>query len=240
MKINNNIFSFPPYISTCWSNIAALHMKGATLIVNLTDGETIHIPDLKSELLKTIFDSHAAYLEDKVKQEPHKHQAARMFPFQQLQGETADIDFPFRFGIGAMDGWGAALQHNPEQANTPSLPEEVLEKIKSIAKIIAPDDPMATPKPEPHCNCMHCQIARAINEGLGLTDIYQKGEDSEEDVSDEELQFQQWEIQKTDDKVYTVINRLDTNEKYSVFLGSPVGCTCGIEGCEHILAVLKS
>ena len=42
------------------------------------------------------------------------------------------------------------------------------------------------------------------------------------------------------DKLFTVINKLDQQEKYNVFLGEPVGCTCGKQGCEHMLAVLKS
>ena len=62
----------------------------------------------------------------------------------------------------------------------------------------------------------------------------------EEDVRDDELQFEQWSISSAGDKLYNVVNRLDEQEKYRVYLGHPVGCTCGREGCEHILAVLKS
>lgn len=243
MKINERIFSLPPYISTCWSNIAALHMKGTTLVVGMIDGETIQIPDLKPEILETIFESHAKFLDDNTSAEAARNQPFGAFPFQQVQEEVGDMELPLKFGIGAMDTWGAALQHNPAQANMPNLPDEVLEKVRSISKIIAPEDPMAMPKPEPHCNCMHCQIARAINQGLGLSDMYQKDEENvkvNDEVPDEELLFQQWEIQQMEDKVYNVINRLDNDEKYSVYLGHPVGCTCGKEGCEHILAVLKS
>ncbi|MGA8163819.1 MAG: hypothetical protein WB791_02200 [Waddliaceae bacterium] len=240
MKINNKIFSLPPHISTSWGNIISLHMKESTLVVTLRGGEVVQIPDLSSKVLETIFDTHAIYLEDKGKQEAQKIQSTGPFSFKQLQGELGDLEFPFRLGIGSIDGWGAALQHNPSQADTPDLPEEVLQKIRAIAKIIAPDDAMATPKPEPHCNCIHCQIARAINSGLEMTDIYQKDEDRQEEVNDEELRFQQWDIQQTDEQLYTVTNRLDVEEKYRVFLGHPVGCTCGREGCEHILAVLKS
>lgn len=247
MKINDRIFSLPPYISTCWSNIAALHMKETALIVNMIDGESVQIPDLKPEVLETIFDSHAKFLDENTMAEISDNQQFGVFPFQQGQEEVGDMELPLKFGIGGMDTWGAALQHNPAQASMPNLPDEVLEKVRSISKIIAPEDPMAMPKPEPHCNCMHCQIARAINQGLGLSDMYQKDEKTADEnveesleVSDGELLFQQWEIQQMEDKVYNVINRLDNEEKYSVYLGHPVGCTCGKEGCEHILAVLKS
>ncbi len=216
-------------------------MKDTTLIVNLFDGEAIQIPNLKPELLETIFEAHAKYLEQNTLTEEQENHAFGPFPFSQAQGGTGEMELPLKFGIGAMDAWGAALQHNPAQANMPNLPEEVLEKVRSISKIIAPEDPAVTPRPEPHCNCMHCQIARAINQGLGMNDMYQKPEPaSEEAITEADLSFQQWDIKQTDEKLYSVINRLDTDEKYSVYLGHPVGCTCGKAGCEHILAVLKS
>lgn len=241
MKINNKIFSLPPYISTSWSNVAALHVSGTTLVVHLIDGEVINIPNLNMELMETIFEAHASYLEEKGKQDASKGGNPRGFSFHPGQG--SEMEFPFKFGIGATDSLGTVLQHNPAQANMPPLPTDVLEKIKSIAKIIAPEDLTLVPKPEPHCNCMHCQIARTINQGLGITDIYAKEEKAKEEiVQDDELKFQQWEIKPTqgNDKLYTVINRLDPQESYNVFLGQPVGCTCGKPGCEHIVAVLKS
>lgn len=242
MKINENIFCLPPYISTSWNNISALYMKETTLMINLFDGETVQIPDLKPEVLELIFECHAKFLEENTSLETHEGNALTQFSFQQSQaGIGGETEFPLKFGIGAMDAWGAALQHNPIQANMPNLPEEVLEKVRSISKIIAPEDSSMTPKPEPHCNCMHCQIARAINQGLGLNDIYLKTDHPiEEAISETDLNFQQWDIEQTDEKMYVVTNRLDRNETYHVFLGRPIGCTCGKEGCEHILVVLKS
>ena len=153
----------------------------------------------------------------------------------------------FRFqgaNVENMETFGSSLLHNSAQANMPNLPEEVLNKIAAIAKIIAPGDIQNMPKPEPHCNCPHCQIARAIHsqspeEIVEATPsiLVQK---EEEVISEQELTFQQWEITQTDNKLYSVANRLDLLEKYNVYLGEPVGCTCGISGCEHILAVLKS
>ena len=62
----------------------------------------------------------------------------------------------------------------------------------------------------------------------------------EEIVSDEELRFKTWEISQTNDKLYLVSNPIDANEHYSVYLGEPVGCTCGEKHCDHIRAVLSS
>jgi hypothetical protein len=61
-----------------------------------------------------------------------------------------------------------------------------------------------------------------------------------EEVSDEDLKFRDWEIKQTAEQLYTVTNPLDANEHYNVFLGSPLGCTCGDKNCEHIRAVLTS
>ena len=62
----------------------------------------------------------------------------------------------------------------------------------------------------------------------------------DEPVPDAELSFQEWDIVQTGKDLFHVSSRLDPNEQYNVFLGNPVGCTCGKAGCEHILAVLKS
>ena len=133
---------------------------------------------------------------------------------------------------------GTLLQHNPEQADGPDLPPEVLEKITQLSKAMGIDDPEAAPKPEPHCNCMRCQIAKAMQAGLEKEE--RPAEEPEEIVSDEELKFCSWDIKQTEDKLYCVTNRLDEKEHYHVYLGDPIGCTCGQTHCEHIRAVLDS
>lgn len=244
MKITDKIISLPPYISTTWSNVASIHMKGNVLVITLREGDVISIPSLKQEIIDLIFNTHASYLEkNSISQTPRTTQESSKIstPFTQSAIENgADMPFRLGFGVGfgAFDGLGSVMQHNPSQANAPDLPPEILNKIASIAKIIAPEDIMAMPKAEPHCNCVHCQIAQAINRG---TQPAAESESAEEVVvSDAELQFQQWDISQMGDKLFSVINRLDNKEKFSVYLGHPIGCTCGKSGCEHILAVLKS
>ena len=233
MNINKKILSLPPYISTSWSNVKSLHMEETTLIIRLNDGEAIKIPDLTPEIVETIFTAHASFEEHQSDQPP----PSRINP-QSLFGND---DMTFRFGFAGLDGLGTAMQHNPSQMNAPDIPTEVLEKIASIARVIVPEDPDAIPKPEPHCNCMHCQIARAIHLELEEEELEEEQEAIiEEEVPTEELQFCQWDIQESGEDLYTVTNRLDEQEKYSVYLGHPVGCTCGKEGCEHILAVLRN
>lgn len=242
IKINNKIFSVSPYLSTSWSCIATLHLKGGMLAVTLTSGDTVNIPNLDKETLNTVFAHHAAYLETQAK-EPLSSISKEPLSISDEEILKEVMKYPqtaFSFSINPSEGLGTALQHNPEQANAPGLPPEILEKIAAITKIFSDDDVHLLPLPEPGCNCMHCQIVRAMNPNAKEESPHARVEDSLEGVPDEELQFQQWHIEQTAEHLFSVTNKLDRHEKYNVYLGHPVGCTCGKEGCEHILAVLKS
>lgn len=240
MKINEKILSIPPYISTTWSHISALRMKGNLLSVTLTDGETISVSGLSQEQINSVFSYHAAYLESEILPSAQASHSPANVTIKEGMGSFAEPT-SLSFAFGSMDGMNTMVQHNPAQANAPDLPPEVLHKISEIAKAIIPLDDMQVPKAEPHCNCFHCQIARAINPSPFLGgDELEQIQGGEEEVTADELHFQEWEITQAGDQLYNVTNRLDENEKYSVFLGNPVGCTCGKAGCEHILAVLKS
>ncbi len=229
IKITNKILSIPPYISTSWSRIAALHMKGDVLVITLVDGDTLHIPNLNTETVSLIFQHHTAYLE--TEQVPTSNP-----DFSNLKNVIEQGEPSIRLAFGSsLEGLGNMMQHNPSQADSPDLPPEILQKIGAIAKIMEPSDELLLPKAEPHCNCFHCQIARALNPVAP-----QAHAEEENEVKDDELQFQQWTITQTGEKLFSVVNRLDEHEKYNVYLGQPVGCTCGKQGCEHILAVLKS
>lgn len=241
MKITNRIISIPPYISTSWRNIHSIHMTDGIMIVTLSGGEAVYVPDLKLTEIELIFKAHQAYLEH---EEPEQHSEAAKQPsgnplsalLQSLLSPDAS-GAPVRMAFSSLENLGTMLQHNPAQANAPSLPAEVLEKVSSIAKWMAVEDTQSLPKAEPHCNCFHCQIARALS---GDAEVSHVVHEHEPKIDDTELQFQQWDIQQTGDNLYRVSNRLDAREHYSVFLGNPMGCTCGKQGCEHIVAVLQS
>lgn len=225
MKINKKILSIPPHISTTWSNIASIHMDDQLLVVTLADRKVVTIPNLTPEDIETIFSAHATALE-----ESNGPVIERMM---RLPTEN-----PFRVGFSTLDNFGMPMQHDPNQAEAPDLPLEVLEKITAIAKVLSPEDGLIAPQPVANCNCVFCQISRTLN-GLNKVEI-DITPVSEEEIKADELSFQQWEIVQTAEKMYTVTSRLDNLEKYNVYLGHPVGCTCGQQGCEHILAVLKS
>src|SRR5262249_9447287 len=133
-----------------------------------------------------------------------------------------------------------ALQHNPAQADAPDIPTEILQKIGAIVKIVAPEDVFAEAAPVPNCNCPHCQITRAICPDEAEFDFASEAKEHAQHER-ENLPPQRWTIQQTGENLYSVTDNEDvTQTEYKVFLGKPVGCTCGKEGCEHIVAVLKS
>ena len=237
METNEKFLSLPPYLSTSWRNVRSIRMQDSDLVITLTDGQTVTIPAPQEAVVEKVFACHASFLEKQNnfgESRPAMPKAGRvpgLSEFLEGGGGTQ-----LRFGLGGMDGLGNALAHNPAQGNAPDLPPDMLEKIASIAKIVVPEeDPDMMPKPEPHCNCMYCQIARAIRGGAS-----EEEQQEEEEVTDEDLKFREWDIESCGDKLYQVTNPMNPEESYRVFLGEPVGCTCGQPNCEHLLAVLRS
>lgn len=219
MKITSKILSIPPYLSTTWKNISSMHIRPEgnlfTLVVLLQNQVQIEVPNLDKTSIDEIFEAHLRAGEE---------ERLPQFP----------TDSPFSFslpvtGSGLLDGAGPSFQHAPEQANLPPLEPEILKKIAAVAKAFGAGDFEAASKAEVGCNCMHCQLVRAMQSDTEL-----------EEVTQEDLHFRDWEIEEISEKLYSATNPLDANEKYNVFLGSPIGCTCGNKNCEHIRAVLNS
>ena len=249
MKITPRILSIPPYLSVTWAQVRAIYTKEGILTVSLTDGAVISVPNLTPEEIETVFNAHSNFAADQSgrKQElpsptvqASSPQAAQSSGKESPEGAAG----PFiRFGFDNAEALHSAMQHNPALGHIPSMPKEILDKIARIAKIMAPEDIENMPKAEPHCNCPHCQIARAIHgEASEPVETMPQGEAvaAEEEVSEEDLRFRQWDIAQIGEQLYSVTNCLDKTEHYQVYLGQPVGCTCGRSGCEHVLAVLKS
>ena len=247
-KINNKILSIPPYISTSWKNINTLHMKEIegkpVLVIVLHNGTLIEIPSLSNELIEQIFDAHSSYVDrDSKEKEPQAESLKTFEPPAKESGGAPSAAFSFGLPFPGGDADTAEnissfMKHNPEQANAPKMPPEVIAKITSITKALGMDlEQMDIPKGEPHCNCPYCQIANAMQ---GTVSETEEEKDVEEEVTEDDLKFREWDIKQEGDKLYIVTNPLDANEHYQVFLGTPVGCTCGQKNCEHIRTVLSS
>jgi hypothetical protein len=220
IKITEKVLSLPPYISTSWKNISSLRLEnrafGHVFLIELASGGVVEIPNLDLKILETVFTTHARVIEQE-----HSPQNTM----------TQTFTFPFALPI---EGITSILQHNPEQSDAPPLPAEMLDKLKSVKEIL-PQDLSSMPKSEPHCNCPCCQILRAITQEETPEPAL-----IEEPVSEEDLKFKTWDIKLENDKLYCVTNPLDPKEYYHVFLGDPLGCTCGEPKCKHIDAVLRT
>lgn len=242
MKVNQKILCIPPYISTAWKNVTSLHLNRdegcPLLIIGLVNGSKIEIPNLEIGELEVIFNAHEKFLELESLNPPapQREQVPPTF-LQEINVDNAAslLSMPLRFGIDG-NNMGNLIQHNSEASDSPDLPKEVLEKIATLSKVIGFENSENFPKPEPHCNCMHCQIMRVIRQEEENT----QDQMEEEEVLDKDLKFRDWDINQTNEKLFIVSNPLNEAERYNVFLGSPVGCTCGLPNCEHIRAVLNS
>jgi len=247
VKIDEKLICIPPHISATWDQVTFLQSeedpetKKFTLTIHLVDGKIVQIPNLDSALVDIAFAAHMKHLEGKPPSED-KEDEPKTFGglLQQLTGLSPEqlSSMPIRFGLSGgmpgMENLEMAFQHNQEQADSPDMPPEVLEKASEMAKLVMGGDLGSFPKPEPHCNCMHCQLARAIHDISKIEKI------EEEPVSDKDLTFRTWDIKESGEKMFIVTNPLDPKEQYTVYLGKPVGCTCGQSDCEHIKAVLYS
>ena len=249
MKINRNILSIPPHISTSWKNVSSLHIHEEAgtkmLVITLENDSVIEIPALDETTLENVFQAHSSFLEQEEDKEEgmQKQKAPQKTPHSNpfaLAGEgNLTFGMPFKMGdLGGIGGLGDFMHHNGEQANSPDLPADMIEKITSVSKAIGLDKQIESmPKAEPHCNCPFCQVSRALRgeEKQENTEF-----DPDEEVSDEELSFKEWEIKQVSKDLFEVSNPLDSSESYRVFLGENLGCTCGNKNCEHLKAVLNS
>ncbi len=231
MKINSKMLSIPPFISTSWENVISLQVEDISgkLIIFLKNGGIVSIPNLSKETIEEIFNSHSDFIELSSKQHP---------PLNKLPN----------LSIGMMpngliqESIGPIMQHDPGQQDSPDLPTEVINKVTGVAKALNIDlEAFNLPKGEPHCNCPYCQIARAIQGRPNpnkIPDIDNTLKETE--FLEGELKFREWDIKQIEKQLYDITNPNDADEHYQVFLGHPIGCTCGKSNCEHIRAVLKS
>lgn len=233
MIINRAILSIPPYISTSWKNIVSLHAETLSnfeknLIITLTNESIIEVPGLDEKTLEQVFEQHAKFLDT---ESSHQKNLEPKTP----TGFSLGIPIKMKEMDPTLGPFGSLMQHNPEESSSADLPDEMLTKISAIGKVIGLDKQLEhMPKAEPHCNCPYCQITRALSGEQKEKEII------EEIISEEDLSFKDWEIKMLDKDLYELTSPLDPNEKYQVFLGTPIGCTCGSKNCEHIKAVLSS
>lgn len=220
MKITPKILSIPPYISTSWSNVASIHLRDkaekAIVIISLNDGAQIEIPNMDQRDIDEIFKAHANFSE-----------IENTIP-KNLIDSSFSFSLPIKSGDMSLEALGGQMQHNPEQSDLPPIPPHILEKIGSIVRAFGIEEGAILDKAEPDCNCIYCQLSRTAHR------------EPDEIVEDADLKFRDWDVIQKNEKLYHVTNPLDKSEYYDVFLGDPIGCTCGCKNCEHIRAALNT
>jgi len=225
--MNSKIFSLPPHVSVAWGEVASLEVKAGILCVHLKSGRCHEIPGLSDEKITEVFAAHSASLSDDVP--TGKNRVEMNFGMPPM-------------GLDGLEGMSMPMQHNPDQKDAPNMPPEVIDKIIAVSEAPGIHEQAAhMPPAEPHCNCLYCQIARAIH-GDTHVGFEPEATDEEEEVLDTDLTFRDWIINpdEANQNLYIVVNPANEDEHYSVFLGKPIGCTCGHDNCEHIRAVLNS
>ena len=199
----------------------------------MRDASRVAVPHLSSQEVEQVFSAHAAFLEAHT-------------PYELRKAPDRPISFtqPFRMQLGNLEQLGQVMEHNPAHSGLPPIPEESIDRIMALSKIISEEEILSMPPPENNCNCMYCQVTRALRKAIlkeeELPDHPQAEIATDEKVEEEELRFEEWIVELIDDKKYLVTNKLDLEEKYTVSLNDPISCTCGRADCEHIVAVLRT
>lgn len=240
MKITSQILSIPPYLSTRWDYIQSLRVQDKALLVTLQSGPPCSIPGLTEEEISQIFTGFATYAHHP-KEETKSDELLKKDLSQLVEGVKKGVSefvsLLSKLG-GHSLGFAKALEHDPANAHLPPLPPEIVGRIEMLLQIVSEEDILAMPEPESDCNCMYCQVQRILR--TALEKKKERGENEEEPVDESELKFNEWTVEQSEDKIYIVRNKLNPQEEYRVFLGEPLGCTCGKANCEHIIAVLRS
>jgi hypothetical protein len=252
MKITDKMISIPPYISATWDKVHHMQIvEDDILLIMLNNGYEANLTNLEPKVVNAIFAAYERWVErqnnPKILSELMKPPTMKgSFHIGNPEGGMVmEAGLPFQLPNGS------PLEHNPDHRNFPDIPKEIVEKIAKVASIVAPADPDALPKAEPHCNCMFCQISRAISNGVGEKQEDRNKSSSFTDFSSpppanqSELAFSAladtngWSVQQSaeDPKLYIVVKE---DELHEVVLGETIGCTCGQPHCEHIEAVLRS
>ncbi len=237
MKINHKVLSIPPYISTSWKNISSLQStqegEKHSLLIHLQDGGLVRVPDLEAVVVQAIFGAHAKYVETESKA-PVNTEVEANKRNSSVQEANPSIKFFEIENISSM------MTHNEQERNAPDLPSYILSKVQEISLEMGLSNSATLPVAEPNCNCSFCQIAKSIQKMGSEAHEQVSYEDEEDLITEEDLTFTSWIIRPLKQNLYLVVHPDHLEDQYQVFLGSPIGCTCGSNQCDHIKAVLSS
>lgn len=125
---------------------------------------------------------------------------------------------------------GPLLEHDPDLKDASPLPDEVKIKLKSLLEGFPKLDKIKLPEVHSDCNCPFCQVMSLIQDDENDDDI----------VTDDDLHFSTWKQDHLTEHLIKLIHPFNEEEIYLVSLDTPVTCSCGQTGCEHIEHVLRN
>ncbi len=249
MKINQRVLHIPPYISCRWSEIASIGVEtkeGENLLqVQLLSGARAVVPNLTQDEIDLIFKMHIQHLElaaeddDQLKNLKDSPFFSNLFQAPPMDTNVAtSFGAPISFHLDANDPSSLFQGHNPAFANSPPLPKEILDKITLIAKAIG-GEMVKEVEPITGCNCFFCQIARHLQKEK----VEEKKPHVPKNLPKDLLRGgidPEWMVEEVGPHMFTVSNRDEPGANYQVYLGNPIGCSCGSNRCQHIIAALKT
>ncbi|MBM3198803.1 MAG: hypothetical protein FJZ58_06075 [Chlamydiae bacterium] len=225
IRVSSQSLSVVPYISTSWSQVSSLKSipqdENWELWISLQEGSFVTIPGLTQTDLEEIFSAHASYLENSSR--------------PSLQ-DTSLLTSSFPLTFTEFQGLTTLLHHDPDKSNHIELPKELQDRIIALVATIPLKESLILPQAEPHCSCPHCQMVRLVEQGMQLPSSFCE----EQETMNEETPLPSWDIKQVGKDEYLLTSTEFSQETYTVHLDSPVRCSCEINGCEHIQAVLKS
>ena len=236
IKITKHLLSIPPYVSSRWEFIQSLRVQEQRLIVTLKDGSSCTVPSLSQEELSQIFIAFSSYAQQPEGEEVFKKDISQLV--EGMKKGFSEFVNMITKASGQALGFAKSLEHDPSNAHLPPLPPEARKRVEMLLQIVPEDEILAMHEPIADCHCMYCQVQRLLREAISRKK--HPTEEEEEPVDESELKFTEWTVEPLADKLYSVRNKLNPQEEYRVFLGEPLGCTCGKANCEHIIAVLRS
>lgn len=233
--VTEKFLHISPYLSTTWSEVSSLRQEGPNLFIALKNFTEVKIPFLKEKQLEAIFTFHEKYLDHFFSAKQPLIESPPPFAQDLLSSFQPSREKMLQFAIGT-PGDISDMEHNPHLKDLPELDPEVIKKIVSIVKVLTPEGEEAFLSKESveGCNCPACQIRHFLEKEN------QSGITQEEEFLEKPTEVMPWIISSVGENLYKVESKENPEEVAHVFLGNPLGCSCGEHGCPHLIAVLKS
>lgn len=228
MKINKNMLSIPPYITTTWDNITCVQAcvvqdEFVDIKICLADGEKVEVPHVPEKIFNKIRDEYEKFIESSSINTPADLGGIASGIADIFQGANRELP---AIGRGENVGViGFPVSGHPRQHHeAPVLGKEALRQITKTLGEKAFEGEYIT-----KCNCIYCQSCRFVQD--------KKNKESGE----KPLEFSDaWLVEEVGTDKFIVRDKMKESNVFTVYLKPKIICSCGSNVCEHIKATLFS